>query len=147
MIDTNRISFQYYLIYIVFAVVFLVLSGCSVAGRQVPEDKRLPLANGQTFQGSFTEGVLGVDYSYTVAGDTLKIAGDVYGRKSINSLKVQLVFIDQAGAVMESKMVYYSGYRSYYRGKINRNFSREYKIPAGAKDLSFDFFVEYRVSR
>ncbi|MCP4342452.1 MAG: hypothetical protein GY799_27130 [Desulfobulbaceae bacterium] len=127
-------------------LIFLGAFGCSGVGRVVPHDHRLPFNEQDNSQGNFSHGGLKVVYSYSLAGGSMTMDGQVDYRRSVDSLDVRLLFLDASGVVLQQKIVYSSGYRVGRSKKSDRTFHETMVVPPGVAGLSFSYSAQPRSS-
>jgi hypothetical protein len=120
--------------------------GCSGVGRVVPLDHRLPFNEQDNSQGNFSHGGLTVGYSYSLAGGSMTMDGQVDYRRSVDSLDVRLLFLDASGTVLQQMLVYSSGYRDGGSKKSDRTFRETMVVPPGVAGLSFSYSAQPRSS-
>lgn len=127
-------------------LIFLSVLGCSGVGRVVPLDHRLPFNEQDNSQGNFSHGGLKVTYSYSLAGGSMTMEGQIDYRRSVDSLDVRLLFLDASGVVLQQKLVYSSGYRVGRSKKSDRSFHETMVVPTGVAGLSFSYNAQPRSS-
>ncbi len=126
---------------------WLSVFGCAGLGK-VPDDKQILFSDRESGQGVFESGQFTANYSYTLRGDDLHVEGTAWYRGGFDSLSAYLVFIDATGAVLQRKIVYYSGYRvGHWPGTRDNSFQDELKVPAGAAGFSFRYSAEPKTIR
>ncbi|MGW8194764.1 MAG: hypothetical protein ACWGOX_10915 [Desulforhopalus sp.] len=127
----------------------LTFSGCaSLMDKTVPVDKRISLTRQEGGKGSFTSGKLTLLYNYRIAGDEMTINGTVSFPHRVDFLNVRLLFLDGAGQVMESRLVYTSGYRTQtIMEKGAQQFRHSLKVPPEASGFSFSYSSQERTGR
>ena len=140
------ISTRSTLILSLFILLALGLSGCAGLGQVVSVDRQVRFNDKGNSQGTFKSGQLTVDYSYRLAGENMILAGDVNYPESVDSLTVRVLFLDQSGAILQQKIVYYSGYRVFKPWATDRTFRENMVVPAGAGGISFSYSVQPRSS-
>ncbi len=117
-------------IWVLLLLVLLSLSGCAGLVRNVPVEDRILFSQDEKTDGRFTENGLTVDYSYRLAGNNMVLEGSAHYYRSVDSLNVYLVFIDENGNVLQRDIVYYSGYRvSHSWGMIDQTFMMNWLFP------------------
>ena len=127
-------------------IVLLFLFGCSVVGTGIPESKRITFAGSQESTGTFKQGLLTIDYTYSLIGNKLSIAGNVGYLGGVDYLDVRVVFVDQQGIVLEQKIVYsieYRQARGYHEGN---SFEKILEMPANSAGFSFIYSSQDRRS-
>lgn len=124
----------------VLIFIFLGAFGCSGVGRVVPLDHRLPFDEQQdNSSGNFSHGGLTVVYSYSLAGGSMTMDGQINYRRSVDSLDVRLLLLDATGTVLQQKLVYSSGYREGKSRQSDRTFHKTMVVPPGVAGLSFSY--------
>ncbi len=123
----------------------LVLVGCAGVNRVVTPEKRIALVSGERQQGTYTQGRESLSYAYLADKRQITIEGEVYPNRSIDFMKIRLLFLNQQGSIMAGEYVYTSPYRSH--GWKQNSFEKSVLIPENAQNISFDFYVKYRIRR
>ena len=134
-----------------FLVLLLLMSfgflGCSMVGRVIQEDKRILLSDQEKGGGTFQDGGCTVEYRYSLTGDNMLIQGQVYYRRSVDSLDVRAMLLDTSGTVLDQKLVYASGYRESRSRDTVRTFKETLLMPQGSSGITFSCAVRERSSR
>ena len=134
------------LFFIIALGIMFLLGGCAGVNRVVSPERQVPLITGERQQGSFSQGVYSLSYEYLVDIDTITLEGRVFSGRSVSSIKVRLLFLDQQGAILAGDYIYHSPYRSYNKWR-RTSFQDSVAIPDGTESVSFDFHVEERIRR
>ena len=127
------------LILSLLTVVSLGLFGCANMAGVVAVDKRVLFHERENSQGTFTDGALTVHYKYNRTGEKLHLAGDVSYRERVDLLDVLILFLDSTGSVVQEKIIYSSGYRTYIDWKAEQTFHENLVVPPGAVGISFSY--------
>jgi hypothetical protein len=139
-----EVSLNKAVIMIILILAHLSLIGCADVGRMVSADNRILLNDQATNQGVFSHSGLTVEYSYSLAGESLTLAGKVNYRTSVDSLNVYILFLDATGTVLQKKIVYYSGYRISRDLLADRSFKDTLVVPPGTAGMSFSYSAQPR---
>ncbi|MDJ0623727.1 MAG: hypothetical protein QNJ17_12225 [Desulfocapsaceae bacterium] len=136
---------QRVMLFVFISCMLFLVVGCAGVNRIIAPEQHIPLVIGERQQGTFNQGTESLSYEYIADDKTITVQGKVYPGRSISFLKVRLLFLDQQGSIIDGDYVYHSPYRSY---KWRRNtFQDSVFIPNGTENISFDFYVEYRIRR
>jgi hypothetical protein len=119
-------------------------AGCSMVGKVVPADKQILLSETGNSGGEFKNGQCTVLYKYSVAGGNMNLAGSASYRGGYDSLNVRALFLDEAGAVLEVKLLYSSGYRVSRSHGADRSFQNDLPLPPGTAGISFSCSTQER---
>jgi uncharacterized protein YceK len=134
--STAKLSIMLLLIFVAFE-----LSGCSSVGKVIPEQNRILFNKNGTNQGTYKAEELTLDYNYTLDGRNLSFDGNITSVWDFDSVDLSLLFIDATGTVLQSTVVYYSGYRdqspSASTDSTDSNFKTRLIVPRGAVGMSF----------
>ena len=123
------------------------LIGCTHVGRLVPAEDRVLFTENQTGQGTFNTDGLTVDYTYKLQGRDLDLAGNAWYRGGFDSLNVYVLFIDSAGTVLQQRIAYYSGYRSWRHWHADNSFQETLSVPPGAAGFTFSYSAQPSYSK
>lgn len=118
------------------------LFGCTQVGQLVPADDRILFSEKETGQGTFNTDGLTVDYTYKLQGRDLNLAGNAWYRGGVDSLNVYVLFIDPAGTVLQQRIAYYSGYRSWRYWHADNSFQESLAVPPGAAGFTFSYSAQ-----
>lgn len=132
-----RALHRVYLSVVVIMSLLLFVSGCAMKNRPVAEEKRVLLKEKMATSETYSSGPLTVTYEYQRNGNILTISGNVEYRQSVDSLDVRMVLLDAEGLVLDKKIVYSSGFRSFATRDSTRTFRSHVEIPAGVVGFSF----------
>lgn len=119
------------------------LAACSTGtvGTLVPEDKRIPLREGQDESGVWKTLEYAMIYHYRLDRQNpqtpgkIAISGDIErGGVSLDSLSIWINFLDATGRILDRKSVFMSGFRS---SEVDPSFKVEMDTPSGATAMSF----------
>ncbi len=131
----------------IVSYIFLLLNAltaCSIStvGTQVPEDKRIPLREGQEESGVWRTFDYTMRYQYRLdrqnaqAPGKIAISGAIErGDASLASLNIWVSFLDAGGRVLDQKSVFMSGFRS---SEVDPKFKVELDTPPGCTAMSFN---------
>jgi hypothetical protein len=128
----------------VLVAIQLALFGCAPWGWLVSADQRILFADQATGRGTFSEGDVSVDYSLSLHGKEITVAGKVDHRSAVNFLNLYLLLIDAAGNVLQQRIVYSTGYRVYRDGDGDRTFRETLAVPVGTMGISFGYSSQPR---
>jgi hypothetical protein len=129
-------------------LVSLSISGCAGLGQNVSVEDRILFDEIEKSQGRFTQDGLTVDYSYRLAGRNMTLDGSAYYTRSVDSLNIYLLFLDEGGNVLQRDIVYSSGYRvARSWGMTERTFRDQLVVPQEAIGISFNYYAEPRSSQ
>lgn len=120
-------------------------TSCAGINRTVAPEQQIPLVHGERQQGTFTQGLESLNYEYISDGERITLEGEVYPSRSINFMKLRLLFLNQQGKTISGQYIYHSPYRSYRWRESG--FQQTTTLPKGTENISFDFYVEYRIKR
>ncbi len=120
--------------------------GCAGVGQIVPVDNRISFGEKANDEGSFSRWGLTVDYSYSLSGGNMTMAGQVSYPGGADSLDVRIQFLDAVGTVLKQKIVYSSGYRASRDRMAERTFKETLVVPTAATGISFDYSAQPRSS-
>lgn len=115
----------------------MILAGCAIVGRVVPEDRLILFSENKALEGTFGYGSLRVDYRYTTEGEILNVSGAIDFRQRLDSLDVRLLLVDGVGTVLQQKIVYSSGYRSRRMRGEAKNFNADFNLSPEVKGFTF----------
>jgi hypothetical protein len=117
-------------------------------GQNVSVEDRILFDEIEKSQGRFTQDGLTVDYSYRLAGRNMTLDGSAYYIRSVDSLNIYLLFLDEGGNVLQRDIVYSSGYRvARSWGMTERTFQDRLVVPQEAVGISFNYYAEPRTSQ
>jgi len=119
------------------AVALVFFSGCAVVGLTIPNEKGITLVYNQQVNGTFSDGSLSVDYSYSLSQNRIKLSGNANYSNRMDSLDVRVLFLDVAGTVLKQTVVYSSGYRTDEGQSRNLKFDKTIELPVGVVGISF----------
>ncbi len=122
----------------------LGLAGCSMVGEVVQADKQILLSESGKSGGEFKNGKCTVQYKYSVSGGNMNLAGSASYRGGYDSLNVRALFLDEAGAVLQVKLLYSSGYRVSRSRDDDRSFQNDLSLPPGTAGISFNCSTQER---
>lgn len=129
-------------------LVALSLSGCAGLGQNVSVEDRILFDEKEKSQGRFTQDGLTVDYSYRLTGSNMTLDGIANYTRSVDSLNIYLLFLDEGGNVLRRNIVYSSGYRvARSWGMTERSFRDQLDVPQEAVGISFIYYAEPRSSQ
>jgi hypothetical protein len=129
-------------------LVSLSLSGCAGLGQNVSVEDRILFNEIEKSQGRFTQDGLTVDYSYRLVGRNMILDGSANYTRSVDSLNIYLLFLDEGGNVLQRDIVYSSGYRvARSWGMTERTFRDQMIVPLEAVGISFNYYAEPRTSQ
>jgi hypothetical protein len=129
-------------------LVSLSLSGCAGLGQNVSVEDRILFNEIEKSQGRFTQDGLTVDYSYRLVGRNMILDGSANYTRSVDSLNIYLLFLDEGGNVLQRDIVYSSGYRvARSWGMTERTFRDQLVVPQEAVGISFNYYAEPRTSQ
>ena len=128
------------------SLLIITLSDCAGKYRQVSEENRIALSEGEVMRGIFERGREAVQYDYLLEGNSLMLNGRAYARGHVATLDVRVLFVGEDGYRIDEESVYYSGYRLYSPYPVHNAFQKEFTLPEGTDSITFDFYVEYRTS-
>ena len=138
-----------------FVVAVTLLSGCVVSKpRHV-----ISLSDATSREGTLKDidGMLAYTMNYTHektdAGDglgTLRVAGVIQPNQPLNSINIEVYFIDAQGTITGKQSLFTTmsgwGYHTKYRAKES-TFSEEIIIPKGTESLGFSVYTHDRPQR
>lgn len=134
-------------IWFLLILISLSLSGCAGLGQNVSVEDRILFEEIEKSQGRFIQDGLTVDYSYRLAGSNMTLDGTADYTRSVNSLNIYLLFLDEGGNVLQRNIVYSSGYRVARSWGNERTFSDQLDVPQEAVGISFTYYAEPRTSQ
>lgn len=123
----------------IFICVFVLvwLAGCAVVGTSVPDDKRIMLSENKLTRGSFKDGALTVDYSYTRSPNDIKVTGFANYTNRMDSLDIRLLALDTNGTVVLQALIFSSGYRQGSGRKSEIKFNTTVDVPQEVAGMTF----------
>jgi hypothetical protein len=78
----------------------------------------------------------------------MTLDGSAYYTRSVDSLNIYLLFLDEGGNVLQRDIVYSSGYRvARSWGMTERTFRDQLVVPQEAIGISFNYYAEPRSSQ
>ena len=126
-------------------LVMLALGGA--AGCTIKPEHQLPLNPGETYSGVYTTVDVTMEYQYTytpgeqAGGETIDFKGDIRANRSLSELAVRLRFLDAAGKIIHTEVLYHA----MKHGKGGRNISHQFPVPAGTAALAVTSTSEVRI--
>lgn len=137
--------FQQWTLLLVSIGLFLFLASCAGLNRTVSPEQQIPLIRGERQHGTFTQGWESLSYEYVSEGESITLQGEVHSSRSINSIKVRLLFLNQQDTIIGGQFIYHSPYRTHRWRQSG--FQQTVTMPKGTENISFDFYVDYRIRR
>ena len=122
---------------VIFAVTFFAFLGCSVTGKTVPVEKRIPLVSERIQKGEQVANDVRIIYTYRMyerkpdLSGLLEIEGILHWHGSTNSLNVWINFLDSEGKILKRRSL------ARYRGFFSGRFKEKLEAPAGTEGISF----------
>ena len=138
----NRLYNNIYLLgpCLLLTATLLLIVACG--GTQINKDNWISLKNGAPVQGtqSSVDGVVEYEVVFkrpeSGGPGTIDINGKVIPARGLDSLDVNINFLDASGKRIDVKSIYSSGAG---RGTPQRTFAYTFKIPAGTESIAFSF--------
>ena len=128
---------------IIFAASFFAFFGCSVIGKTVPVEKRIPLVDEHIQKGEQTADGVRIIYSYRLyerkpdLSGLLEIEGILHWHGAANSLNVWINFLGSEGKILKRRSL------ARYTGLFSGRFQEKLKAPAGTAGISFGANTSY----
>ena len=132
-----------WVLFLFLAILVACQSGLfSSRGKTVEEDRRLALLQGGPHNGVWQNNGIWVDYQYTLDQKNLQLPGVIelngyvgYRIRWLDFLTVSVSFLDIEGKILDSKLIYNSGYRLQYGKKLS--FKSKAETPPGTTAMAF----------
>lgn len=118
-------------------VLLVCLASCAVVGTVVPGAKRITLAPNKLTHGSFKDGALIVDYSYTRSSNEIKVAGVANYTNRMDSLDIRLLALDANGTVVLQSLIFSSGFRQGNERRAEIKFDTTIDVPQEVAGMTF----------
>jgi len=140
-LDRNR-KYPFLPIILLGMLTLAIQAGCTIK-----PDHQLPLNPGETYSGEYTTVDVTMDYQYTftpggqTGGGQIDFKGSISASRSLSELAVRLRFLDEAGKIIHTEVLYHA--MKY--GKGGRNISHQFPVPAGTAALAITSTSEVRV--
>ena len=119
------------------AAVMLVLAACAGGVQVIPTGEQIPILGSGTHPGQWQSMDAEVRYRYTVdsqSPDRIQVSGTISPRSRLAELKLTMAFLDGEGKVLESRLLYSSGYR---QEQIGGTFEQTLDLPQDAEAFTF----------
>jgi hypothetical protein len=132
------------------------LGACQTAGTvfsaaPIAPENRIPLQPDGPHQGNADTGELVVAYSYRLGPDSsreIDVKGGIRTAKYRgDAVSIYLNFLDNAGNVLDKKILYASGYRRDVYFRRPSTFSTTLPLPPGTAAIAFSSFVKPSAGR
>ena len=130
-----------------------VFGGCSTSrvGTTVPEDKRIPIKEGEAGSGVWKAFEYSMTYQYSLNRQNIQspgkisINGDIeLTGGALDSLNIWVNMLDSGGRILDHKSVFMSGFRS---SDVEPSFKVELDTPPGMDAMSFSHTATERRGR